>query len=134
MWATHLLTAFAIMYQSSATFTQLFCVVTGVLSSRKRMLRRAIEQRTVVAMYKTAPRSRIGTLHAVAVPFMVPESRENRAGSQYGYSITTGGGLGSTLNVSPMALQLAAQPVMSGDARTSSQAQAVSVGKHVDFS
>jgi len=58
------------MYQSSAIWIHFFCDV-GAPSSRRKMLTSASVQRAVVVTYNTAPLSRIGTLHAVAVPFMV---------------------------------------------------------------
>ena len=71
-----MLTAFTIMYQSSATCTNFFWDV-GLPSSRSKMQTSAIEQRTVVVTYNGAPLSRMGMLHAVAVPFMLP-AREHR--------------------------------------------------------
>ncbi len=72
-------TAFTIMYQSSATWIHFFWGA-GEPSSRRKMQASAIEHRTVVVTHNTAPLSRMGILHAVAVPFIVPvECGQRRA-------------------------------------------------------
>jgi len=73
-----LLTKFKIMYQSSATCIHFFWDAVEGLSSRRIIETSASEQRTVVVTYKTVPLFRMGMLHAVAVPLMVPVGERGR--------------------------------------------------------
>ena len=96
------------------------------------MLTSASVQRAVVVTYNTAPLSRIGTLHAVAVPFMVT-TRGHRQWEQPAINAARSSD-GNTRRASPMLQLWNAHPLSTGELKTTSHAQSMSVGEHVEAS